>query len=113
MDTSQKKEKQNTLEDKLSATAGDLKSSSAALKAVVKYMEDLEPACGSGDSSFEDRKKARTDEIEALKKAQTILEEAFQEGLLQTSDTAGKKKESQEEDQAQEADDQTEETDDQ
>jgi hypothetical protein len=113
LDTAQKKEKKDGLEEKLASTANNLKNSNSALKAVEKYMQDLEPACGSGDSSFEDRKKARADEVEALKKAQTILEEAFQEGLLQTSDTAGKKKESQEEDQAQEADDQTEETDDQ
>lgn len=42
-----------------------------------QYLKDLEPACGTGDSSYEDRKKARADETDALRKAQTILEEAF------------------------------------
>jgi len=46
--------------------------------------EDLEPACGTGDSSYGDRKQACTDEIGALRKAQGILTEAFRaEGFLQ------------------------------
>ena len=32
-----------------------------------------------GDSSYEERKAARTTEIEALKQAETILDEAFSE----------------------------------
>jgi len=49
------------------------------LEAVQQYLKDLEPACVSGDSTYEDRKQARADEIDALRKAQTILEEAFKE----------------------------------
>jgi len=47
------------------------------LEAVNTYLKDLEPACVSGDSSYAERKAARSDEITALRKAQTILEEAF------------------------------------
>merc|ERR1719297_691366 len=50
---------------------------SAELEAVAQYLKDLEPACVKGDSSYEDRKKARKKEIDALKKAQDILQDAF------------------------------------
>jgi DNA repair exonuclease SbcCD ATPase subunit len=55
------------------------------LEAVEQYLKDLVPACGAAEEGeqnkqdYEDRKKARADEIEALRKAQTILEEAFKE----------------------------------
>jgi len=50
---------------------------------VEQYLKDLVPACGDAEegeqnkADYEARKQARTDEIEALRKAQTILEEAF------------------------------------
>jgi len=47
------------------------------LEAVNQYLKDLEPACVDGDSSYEDRKKARSKEIDALKKAEGILQDAF------------------------------------
>merc|ERR1719230_189780 len=37
-------------------------------------MKDLQPACVNGDSTYEDRKAARSKEIDALKEAQDILE---------------------------------------
>jgi len=46
-------------------------------EATVQYQKDLQPACVEGDSTYEDRKAARTDEIEALHNSQVILEEAF------------------------------------
>lgn len=52
------------------------------LAAVEQYLKDLKPACEDGDSTYEDRKKARDDEIEALKKAQKVLEDAFKDKLL-------------------------------
>jgi len=76
-DTQMKTEKKESLTEKMESTAATLKSTSAELDAVEQYLKDLEPACGTGDSSYDDRKKARADEIEALRKAQTILEEAF------------------------------------
>merc|ERR1719201_3324564 len=63
--------------DKLKTWKGQLKHVVSELEAVVQYLKDLEPACVKGDSTYEDRKKARSDEIEALRKAQTILEDAF------------------------------------
>jgi len=58
-------------------------------EATVQYQKDLQPACVEGDSTYEDRKAARTEEIEALHNSQVILEEAFKnmekadEGFLQ------------------------------
>jgi hypothetical protein len=47
--------------------------------ATVQYEKDLQPACVEGDSSYEERKDARTAEIEALHRSQDILAEAFKE----------------------------------
>jgi len=44
-----------------------------------QYLKDLEPACVEGDSTYEDRKAARGDEIAALKESQVILSKAFDE----------------------------------
>merc|ERR1719230_1808921 len=63
--------------DKLESWKKQLKHVTSELEAVIQYLKDLEPACVSGDSTYEDRKQARTDEIEALRKAQAILESAF------------------------------------
>ena len=41
------------------------------------YLKDLEPACVSGDSSYEERKGARDDEIAGLKQAQGILKDYY------------------------------------
>merc|ERR1719421_140467 len=76
-ETKMKTSKKDSLQQKLEGTAEQLKSTTGEFDAVVQYLKDLEPACGTGDSSYEDRKKARTDEIAALRKAQTILEDAF------------------------------------
>merc|ERR1719252_388716 len=78
-DTQMKTQKKDSLQQKMEGTAATLKSTSAELDAVEQYLKDLEPACGTGDSSYDDRKKARADEMEALRKAQTILEDAFRE----------------------------------
>lgn len=59
----------------------------AELETVLQYLKDLEGACGEGEeegASYEDRKKARTDEIAALREAQNILTNAFKDsGFLQ------------------------------
>merc|ERR1719321_1902960 len=77
MDTQMKTSKKDSLQQKMESTAAQLKHTNSELDAVNQYLKDLQPACGDGDSSYEDRKKARADEIEALRKAQTILEDAF------------------------------------
>merc|ERR1719321_805367 len=76
-DTQMKTTKKESLQQKMESTAATLKHTTSELDAVEQYLKDLEPACGTGDSSYDDRKKARADEIEALRRAQTILEEAF------------------------------------
>jgi len=76
-DTQMKTSKKDSATEKMEGLAAQLKSTSSELDAVKQYLKDLEPACGTGDSSYADRKKARADEMDALRKAQTILEEAF------------------------------------
>jgi len=46
-------------------------------EATVQYQKDLQPACVEGDSTYEERKAARTEEIDALHNSQVILEDAF------------------------------------
>merc|ERR1719161_1790857 len=78
-DTQMKSEKKSSLEEKIEGMTAAKKHSARELSAVEAYLKDFEPACGEGDSSYEDRKQARKDEIEALRKAQTIFEDAFRE----------------------------------
>merc|ERR1719263_722707 len=78
-DTRMKTSKRESVQESMESAAAQLKHTSAELDAVEQYLKDLEPACDTGDSSYEDRKKARDDEIEALRKAQTILEDAFRQ----------------------------------
>merc|ERR1719194_339988 len=81
-DTQMKTTKQTSLQEKMEGLQGQLKHTTSEFDAVVQYLKDLQPACGEGDSSYEDRKKARADEITALRKAQTILEDAFRAKLF-------------------------------
>merc|ERR1719263_932441 len=77
MDSQMKTTKKDTLQEKIEGMSGQLKHTTSEFDAVKQYLKALQPACGSGDSSYEDRKQARSDEVEALKKAQGILEDAF------------------------------------
>lgn len=47
------------------------------MEATEQYLKDLEPACVEGTSTYNDRKAARSKEVEALKEAQTLLQDAF------------------------------------
>merc|ERR1719408_210367 len=82
---SDKNREKGRLNDKISTWSEKLKHVVKELEAVEQYLKDLVPACGAAEEGeqnkqdYEDRKKARADEIEALRKAQTILEEAFKE----------------------------------
>jgi len=71
-------EKKRTV-DSVSSMEKQKKHTASELEAVKTYIKDLQPACVDGDSSYGDRKKARTSEIDALKKAQGILENAFED----------------------------------
>jgi hypothetical protein len=76
-DTQMETSKKDSLQDKMDGLSAQNKHTTSEHDAVVQYLKDLQPACGTGDSSYDDRKKARADEITALRKAQTILEDAF------------------------------------
>jgi len=65
--------------DKISSLTSSKKDTSAELEKTNQYSTDLKPACVDGDSSYADRKTARDKEIEALKKSQVILLDAFKE----------------------------------
>jgi len=65
-------EKQTELDGKRKHIADELEQT-------LQYQKDLQPACVEGDSSYEERKAARSQEVEALHQAQSILEDAFKE----------------------------------
>jgi len=78
-DSESKSARKMTLETKLEGKETDYAHNTKELETTEKYLEELQPACDGGDSTYEDRKAARTQEIEALKSAEGILEEAFEE----------------------------------
>jgi peptidoglycan hydrolase CwlO-like protein len=80
-----KSNEKKRLVDKVAAMTKTKKHVSDELEATEQYEKDLQPACVEGDSSYEDRKAARTQEIEALRTAQNILADAFKDkdGFLQ------------------------------
>merc|ERR550514_763088 len=84
-DTTMKSNRKTSMSQKLDGMLTGKKHLTVEIDAVNQYLKDLEPACVSGDSSYEDRKQARSDEIEALRKSQNILADAFkpEEGFLQ------------------------------
>jgi hypothetical protein len=78
-DSEMKTARKLTLSQKLEGKMKDKDHNDKELEATEEYMVNLQPACVEGDSSYEERKAARTTEIEALKSAETILDEAFNE----------------------------------
>lgn len=82
-ETEMKTQEKQVLNDKVNMMMKLRQKVNTQLEAVEQYLKDLKPACVDGDSTYEDRKKARADEIEALKKAQGILKDAFKEEFIQ------------------------------
>merc|ERR1719197_2150557 len=78
-DTEMKEARKERQKEKLVSKTDDFNHNKKELEATVQYEADLQHACVDGDSTYEDRKAARTKEIEALKEAQDILEKAFDE----------------------------------
>merc|ERR1719460_1173370 len=78
-DTEMKEARKERQKEKLVGKTDDFNHNKKELEATVQYLADLQHACVDGDSTYEDRKAARTKEIEALKEAQDILEKAFDE----------------------------------
>lgn len=74
-----KAEEQKRVLDRVSAMEKSKKHVGKQLESVEQYVKELGPACMDGDSTYEDRKAARQDEIEALKEAQGILKDAFKD----------------------------------
>merc|ERR1719235_343849 len=88
-DTAMQERKKQGLQEKLDASSEKLKHETSENDAVVQYLKDLKPACAPGEGSYEDRKQARLDEIAALRKAQTILEDAFRTKALEAQRIGG------------------------
>merc|ERR1719335_1866530 len=65
--------------DKITSLEGQKKNTTAELEKTDQYLEDLQKPCVEGDSSYEDRKAARSKEIKALKDAKATLADAFKE----------------------------------
>jgi DNA repair exonuclease SbcCD ATPase subunit len=65
--------------DAITQTTGTRKNVGKEQEKAAQYLSDLKGACVSGDSSYENRKKARDAEIAALQKAQGLLEDAFKD----------------------------------
>merc|ERR1719488_295413 len=65
--------------EKIASLSSQKKNTEGELEKTEQYLVDLKPACVDGDSTYEDRKAARTKEIEALQKSQIILLDAFKE----------------------------------
>mmetsp|Transcript_4055 Transcript_4055/g.11005 ORF Transcript_4055/g.11005 Transcript_4055/m.11005 type:complete len:711 (-) Transcript_4055:89-2221(-) len=76
-------EMKNAESDRLTEKIASLEQSRNSVKKeldlTAQYMKDLAPACIDGGSTYEDRKKARAEETEALRQAQGILADAFKE----------------------------------
>merc|ERR1712194_366554 len=65
------------LTEKIVSLERNEKNTKDAKADLQQYQKDLKPACVTGDSTYEERKQARADEIDALKEAQVILADAF------------------------------------
>jgi len=74
-----KTQEKDTLDANVVTMRNLRKKVNTQLEAVETYLKDLEPACKDGDSTYEERKEARADEIKGLKKAQETLQEAFED----------------------------------
>jgi hypothetical protein len=76
-DTEMKSSRKSRFEEKKSSKEESYDHTTKELEGTTQYRKDLVHACEDGDSSYAERKDARTQEIEALREAQGILEKAF------------------------------------
>merc|ERR1719387_1809305 len=65
--------------EEVATLSSNQKNTQGELDKTNQYLTDLKPACVNTDkgASYKDRKAARSKEIDALKKAQVTLQEAF------------------------------------
>merc|ERR1719482_2682255 len=78
-DTEMKQSRKGRFEEKKSAKEEGYDHTTKELEGTQQYRSDLVHACEDGDSSYAERKDARTQEIEALREAEGILDKAFEE----------------------------------
>jgi hypothetical protein len=84
-DTEMKQSRKGRFEDKKSAKEEGYEHTTKELEGTKQYRKDLVHACEDGDGSgtssgsYAERKDARTQEIEALREAEGILDKAFEE----------------------------------
>jgi hypothetical protein len=76
-DNEMKSSRKETQKAKLVGKNDDFAHNKKELEATLQYLSDLQPACVNGDSTYAERKASRTAEIDALKEAQGILQNAF------------------------------------
>merc|ERR1719191_2055606 len=74
-----KTQEKKRLSDKIDAMTKSKKATEGELEATDQYLKDLQKACVSGDSSYEERKEARATEIEALQKACVSGDSSYEE----------------------------------
>jgi len=70
--------------EKIASLSSNKKDTEGELEKTEQYLSDLQKPCVDTDkgASYDNRKAARTTEINALKKAQVILQDAFKEASL-------------------------------
>jgi len=78
-DSEQKGARKERLKEKLMGKQTDLEHTEKELEATISYDENLQHACVDGDSTYAERKAARTQEVQALREAEEILDKAFDE----------------------------------
>jgi len=71
-----KSARRETMKETLQGKTTDNDHNNKELGATTQYLADLQHACVDGDSSYAERKAARTQEIEVLRQAQGILDSA-------------------------------------
>jgi len=76
-DTSMATSRKEMFTQKLDILSSERQNVADEHEVVLHYPKDSRPAWITGDSTYEERKQERADEIEALRKAQTILQDAF------------------------------------
>jgi len=92
-DESMKTERKSAIEEKIEGMTEAKKHMAREKSAVVAYLKDLETPCSMGDDSYEDRKEARTAELEALREAQSVLVETSKQMVDKAEHNAKNKKE--------------------
>jgi len=82
-----KAEEKKRLLEKIASLQKTEKHTKEEKTATEQYLKDLEPACIDGDSTYDDRKAARDEEVQALKEAQVVLADAFKDNSTEAANS--------------------------